>query len=279
MKKIVAVTVMLLLLLGLCGVTALAESTVKVYVSIAGKDGNAALSMEAVAVSDIDGDGALTIHDALYAAHEAKYEGGAAAGYAASASEYGLSMDKLWGAANGSSYGYYLNDASPQSLADAVKDGDHVSAFVYTDLTAWSDTYCYFDVKTAEGKVGDTLTLTLFAAGYDAAYNPVTLPVEGAIITVDGEATAYVTDADGKVTLSLQKEGTCVISATSDTQTLVPPTCKVLVSATAATPDTDEEVSSPATGEASVAWVCGVSVAAFVLAVLACACRKHAYEN
>ena len=57
------------------------------------------LAMEKITVADNDGDGALTINDALYAAHEKAFTGGAAAGYASVQSDWGLSLSKLWGIA------------------------------------------------------------------------------------------------------------------------------------------------------------------------------------
>ncbi len=212
--------------------TAKAVATADVYVTIADGQGKLAVAQKLVTVSDLDDDGVLTIHEVLYAAHEAYYEGGAAAGYGAEVSSYGLSMTKLWGVENGGSYGYYVNNASAWSLGDAVNSGDYVNAFVYTDLTAWSDTYCYFDVHTASATQGDTVELMLTAAGYDASYNPIAIPVEGATITINGVATEYTTDAEGKVSVKLNTAGQCLISATSATQTLVPPVCWVTVAET-----------------------------------------------
>ena len=212
-----------------CVATVATGATTNVYVTIADAEGKLALAQEAVTVTDVDGDGKLTIHDALYAAHEAKFDGGAAAGYGAEEGAYGLAITKLWGEENGGSYGYYVNNASAWSLTDSVVDGDYVNAFVYTDLIAWSDTFCFFDVNTATVEQTGSITLTLSAAGYDASYNPITVPVEGATITVDGVATEIKTDGEGKATLTLETAGVVVISATSETQTLVPPACKISV--------------------------------------------------
>ena len=228
-------------------VEAATEATV--LVTIADASGKLVLAMEAVTVTDIDADGALTINDALYCAHETYYDGGAAAGYASAMSDYGLSLAKLWGTENGGSYGYYVNDVAAWGLADPIADNDRVNAFVYTDLTAWSDTYCYFDVVTMDAKAGDTLTLTLSAAGYDADWNPVTLPVAGATITLNGEKTDAVTDENGKATVTLSGEGTLILSAVSDTQTLVPPVCLVTLPAAEKTVGSDT-AASPDTGDA-----------------------------
>lgn len=249
MKKMFATVLSVLLCILLC-TTAYAETadSIKVFVTIADADGKLAIANEAIAVTDADEDGALTINDALIAAHDAKFNGGAEEGYAFSMGAYGLQMDKLWGAENGTGYGYYVNNASATGLGDVIKAGDYVSAFVYTDTTNWSDTYCYFDSSKAALEAEQSISLVLLAAGFDANWNPITVPVEGAVITVNGEPTEVKTNAEGKATVMLKNSGTHVISAVSDTQTLVPPACTVTVTAkpAASTPtDTDD---APATG-------------------------------
>lgn len=231
MKKLLVSVLSVLAVSAACTVTAFAEEadSVNVYVTIADAQGNIAIAGESIDVTDADGDGAFTINDALYIAHEVYYDGGAAVGYASAYGDYGLSLNKLWGTENGGSYGYYVNNIAAWSLADAIDNGDYINAFVYTDLDAWSDTYCYFDANTASAVAGSEVTLTLSAAGYDADWNPVVLPVEGAAITVNGESTDLKTDAEGKVTLKFENDGSYVISAVSDTQILVPPVCKIKV--------------------------------------------------
>jgi len=232
-KKVLSILVAALLVVTLANpVKVNAADSAKVYVTIADGEGELALIQEAVTVTDADGDGALTINDALYLAHEAKFEGGAAAGYASATTEYGLSLTKLWGVENGGSYGYYVNNVSSMGLGDPVKDGDYIYAFVYTDTTTWSDAYSYFDVNQASTTEDGELTLTLMAAGgYDESWNVIMKPVEGATITINGEESDFVTDAEGKVTITGLTEGTALISAKSDAMTLVPPAVYVDVTA------------------------------------------------
>ncbi|MDO5148808.1 MAG: hypothetical protein Q4D76_05375 [Oscillospiraceae bacterium] len=218
-----------------CSVSFAEETdTVNVNVTIADKDGNPVLVQEEISVTDIDNDGKLTINDALYLAHEKEFEGGASAGYGFAETQYGLSLTKLWGTENGGSYGYYVNNKAAMSLGDAVAEGDFVNAFVYTDTSAWSDTYCWFDINSAEINSGDELKLTLSAAGYDEQWNPVTKKVEGAAIIVNGNLTTYKTDAEGNVVIRLEETGNFVISASSENMILVPPVCVVNVNGTAA---------------------------------------------
>ena len=225
MKKYAIAFLCALLALALCG-AAVAET---VYVTIADGQGQLVMVNAAIDVTDVDADGALTINDALYAAHEAAYEGGAEAGYAAADAGYGLSISKLWGEENGGSYGYYLNDVSAYSLLDPVADGDYLNAFVYTDLEAWSDVYCAFDCRTVEMEAGAEVGLTLNMMTFDENWNPVSLPVEDAILTIDGEDSEVVTDAEGKAQFTIEAAGEYLISARSDSAILVPPVCIVTV--------------------------------------------------
>lgn len=248
MKKILSITMAVFMLMGALSLTVfgteVSPESADVYVTVADNSGKLVLVQEKISATDKDGDGKVTVDEALFAAHKAKYEGGAEAGYASVATAYGLSLMKLWGDESGS-FGYYVNNASAMSLAVEVKDGDHINAFIYTDLVMWSDTYCFFDSNTVSVKEGEEISLTLKYSGFDASWNTVVLPVEGATITIDGEDTQYKTDADGKVTVKLDKAGDIVISATSETMTLVPPVCKAAVEAKAVADVTEEPEETP----------------------------------
>ena len=225
MKKTLSIILSALLALSAVSFTACGsdDSGDDVYVTVT--NGSIVLAYDDIDLRDADGDNALTVNDALYLAHEENFKGGAAAGYASEMTDYGLSLTKLWGIDNGGAYGYTVNNVGAMSLADTVKPGDHIVAYVYTDLTAWSDTFCYFDKQYVDvEKNGEfTFELTLSANGYDESFAPITTPVEGAVITINGIATEYVTDSNGKVTVTITDD--CVISAASETMTLVPPIC------------------------------------------------------
>ena len=118
-----------------------------------------------------DGDGAYTVNDVLYAAHDAAYEGGVAAGYATADTQWGLSIAKLWGDESGN-FGYWLNNASCWSLTDPVAEGDYVVAFVYYDGTNYSDAYAYFTEGSYTVAAGEALIVELQAvSGYDENWN------------------------------------------------------------------------------------------------------------
>ncbi|MEE1218895.1 MAG: hypothetical protein U0L20_03110 [Ruminococcus sp.] len=247
MKKLIAITLTFFVLLSSAATAAFAKiaDEISVYVTIANENGKLVLSQEKISVTDIDSDNVLTINDALYNAHQSKYKGGAKAGYESAKTEYGVSLNKLWGVTNGGSYSYYLNNKSALSLSDTVKDGDYINAFIFTDLNSYSDTYCYFNINSASVDANEKINLTLTSATFDDNFNPITVPVENAFITVNGEKTAVTTNAKGEAVIQLKDSGDYVISATSDTQILVPPVCKLTVKNINTKPVTQPVTSKP----------------------------------
>lgn len=229
MKKILSALIALVLLIS-CAFCEEAAETLNVFVSITDDTGALVLAHEEIQVTDADADGALTIADALACAHASKHENGAAA-FACAQTEYGLSLTLLWGVDNGGSYGYMVNNVSPMSLSDAVKEGDHVKAYAYTDLVAWSDTYAFFNAASMEAKAGEEVALTLSANGYDEMWNPVVNAVANAKITVNGVETEVVTAEDGACVLSFTEAGVYVVSAVSESMNLVAPVCVITVTA------------------------------------------------
>ena len=222
MKKLLALTLALLLT---CSATCAEGVNALVTIALGAER---TVSMTPVAVTDADGDGVVSIADALACCHAACYVGDDE-GFIAVPSEFGLSLVKLWGVDNGGAFGYCVNHAPAMSLLDPVAEGDHVYAYAYADTTAWSDMYCHFDADVLTVKAGDAVTLTLRGNGYDANWNPVTLPVAGAAITISGEPTAFVTGEGGTVQLTFAEAGQYMVSAASETQVLVPPVCLVTV--------------------------------------------------
>lgn len=257
-----------------------AEGDVKAFVTISDSNGELALAMEKITVSDIDSDGVITINDALYCAHEQKFEGGAEKGYASSETQYGISINKLWGVDNGGSYGYYLNDASALSLADPIKSGDRISAFLYTDLNTWSDTYCYFDRSTVNVKAGAELELVLNSLGFDAEWNQIVVPVSNATVTVNGEKTEFKTDENGRVKLALNESGRFVISAESESCVLVPPVCIAEVAKTENEQESENSNVVGATGDGTeLIWVVILALASFIGITATAASKRRTNEK
>ncbi len=229
MKKQLSLLMSLLLALMALLPAALAEAPepLTVYVSISDDTGALVLAYAPVTVTDTDADGALTLSDALHCAHAAHPEGAAA--YQAVPSEFGVSLTRLWGIENGGSYGYYRNDGFSSNLLDPIAAGDHVKAYAFTDLAAWSDTYSFFVAPALAAKPGEPVELILSMAAFDESYAPVTLPAAGATLLVDGAATEAVTDENGQAILTFAEPGTYQVSAASEMVNLVPPVCIITV--------------------------------------------------
>lgn len=194
----------------------------KVYVSISNK-GDLVVRQQSVDVVDTDDDGALTVSDALYCAHEKYYKGGAEEGYAASIGQYGLGIDKLWGDTS-YNFGYYVNDVMSMGAGDAIKDGDYVNAYIYKDGVGYSDKYTFFNTHKIGLKTNASKTFKLSYAGYT-----VTAPLKYAVIMINGEHTEIGTGKKGKFKLNFNQSGSYFISADHEEETIVPPTLIVFV--------------------------------------------------
>lgn len=201
----------------------------KVYVSIHTPEDGYVLAHQPIDLTDIDGDGKLTIDDALYIAHDKFYPTGDE-GYDSTVSTYGLMLTKLWGIENGGSFGYYVNNNMSSGLSDELKNGDSIRAYVYSDTKNYSDAYSYFNIESADIFTGRTIDLTANYYTFDANWMPVLNPLNGAEILINGEKTDLITDATGKVSVKFEKAGKNIITASSDKLTLVPPVCVVNVS-------------------------------------------------
>lgn len=231
------------------------EGSINVVVAINVK-GTFEIKNKTVEVTDYNKNGYFDIDDTLYCAHEQNYKGGAAAGYSSyTGGNYdGISLGKLWGD-DSRSFGYYVNNASAWSLADVVKDGDYVYAFVYSDGVNYGDKYSYFDTikTTALSGTEKELTLTAFSE-YDAVWNPVFAPYKNAVVKVDGEVSGS-TDDNGIVKLKFDKPGVYEVTAAAaegSSDVLVTPLCKVTVTSNNAS-DYQDEFSLSKAKEAGVA--------------------------
>lgn len=197
------------------------------------KDGSAMLN-RSVIVKDIDGDGTLTYDEALKAAHDAYYEGGAEAGYGSENTEFGLSLTKLWGDTSGA-FGYWKNDGSCWSLGDAVADGDYLNAFVYKDAAGYSDAYIRFDYNSYMTLTEVVCDVALEKAVWDTeAYAYVFQSCEGAAFSVYDSGRKLVSAEDYTVSeegILFKKAGTYYLVASgTDSQNFVPAVTKVRAS-------------------------------------------------
>ena len=167
MKKSFAMAAALAMAFSAVAVNTYAEGETKVYVTVSDSNSELVLTQEPVNVTDIDGDGKLTVNDALYIAHENNYEGGAAAGYKTSVGQFGLGLDVLWGKENKQSFGYYVNSKMANGLTDEIKDGDYIDALTFPDPSNLDYHYSWFDAREGEGDPDKEVTLQLKALSFE----------------------------------------------------------------------------------------------------------------
>lgn len=186
-------------------------------------DGQAAIGLP-VTVTDRNSDGVLTYDEALVALHETYCPGGyeIVEGF----------VEKLWDVTTTPKGSYYFvknNAALSMGVADktsTVAQGDKLYCCVFTDEKNWSDAICYFTKTEVAAQAGKAFTLNLQGGSSMAVggYNPGNLAGAQVGIWKDGKFTAIdgaVTDKNGNVTLTLNKAGTYIISASGEIQTQI----------------------------------------------------------
>jgi len=181
-----------------------------VFVTIFDGNNSPALTYKQIKVIDTDKDGKISIEETLSAAHKEYYVG--ENGYSVSTTQYGKSINTLWGYTDDSySFSYYLNDSMASGLDDEVREGDFVCAYHYV-YGIFSD-YVYFDIKECEIAVNQDITLTLYKVGFDENWQEISSPLANANIIIDNQGTTDMTNENGQITLSFQTGGTHIVSA------------------------------------------------------------------
>ena len=189
---------------------------------------NNPIIVKKINVSDKNSNVAIDIDDAFITVHE---EAGFSDGYATIEADWGKAVSKLWGIENGGAYGYYVNNVFAMGPNDPLEDGDYLSAFVYKDVTSYSDTYTYFDKENVELKHDNTtLELTLSKSDYTSSTG--CAPVNDATITtLEDETITATPDENGNVSLTFEAGKTYTVVARNDEKNYVPAFCKVTVEA------------------------------------------------
>ena len=178
---------------------------------------NSAMVEKPVTVTDINKDGKLTYDEALVAAHDAYFEGGAEAGYATRPNEppyEGAQVTKLWGVETTATMFYIGKDGISTSVdIDTVKSGDKLYASVLSDQASYSDYYTWFDKTTAEMEVSHPLKITLEGKTWGEAepMGGITLGTweNGAFVPIEGA----VTDKNGRASVTINETGTYLLTA------------------------------------------------------------------
>lgn len=221
-KRFYAFLLTLVTLLSLFGFHAFADDVaatkIETYVTLSrygefvtDKDDNAFVQLPV----ELDGKSSYTLDDVFVAAHDLYYADGADVGYASDEGKYGLYVVKLWGDESGN-FGYQVNRGTENvlGLSHEVEDGDYIDVCIYQNSYPDTESYTRFDALTKTVYVGENVEFVLERSGYDEDWNTIYSPCEGAAITIDGKASEYVTDADGKTVLTFDTAGQYTVSAT-----------------------------------------------------------------
>ncbi len=239
MKRILATLLALIMLISVTPVLA-EETDITVYVSISkygeiltGANG----AQMAYAPVTLSGQDSYNVDDALREAHRLYCPDGID-GYASSVSDWGLGVDILWGDTS-YNFGYYINGSTSTLLGDAVLDGTYIDAFIYENI--YTEKYSAFNLPEKEVDKDEEFELEISQLTYDENWNPSYSLCSGATVTVNGEATEYITDENGCVTLSFSEPGRYIVSAYKDetitdeegeekiVPTITAPVCVVIV--------------------------------------------------
>ena len=249
-KRIVTLLMALIMLLGLIPTIAFAEEdgSIKIYMSVSNAgtlatcaDGKA-MAFREVTVTDDNGDGKITFHEALIAAHNAYYSGGAADGYDAGTGF----VQKIWGVANGGSYFFNQNDISiPVGVMEQpISNQDYLTVCIMKDAAGYTDiANTYFKeasgkiVKRVEINAKESLQLTLIGCVLDYnTWQTVPTALSGVAVGVwqngaFAQLDSLTTDQDGKAEVSFDEPGTYILTAEGsfDGKAIMAPTCLVTV--------------------------------------------------
>ena len=189
-----------------------AAEPVDVTMTVSNK-GTLALVNGTVTVTDSNGDGILTYHEALEAAHAAYCPDG----YTATESEWGISVSKIWGVETYNSLYFRNGEALANHVGNTetstVAEGDSLLVSVNKDDTYYSDRYSSFNLteKTVVAGVSFKLTLKAELTGGSTIVPNATIGIwkDGVFTPIEGMATGE----DGNVTLTFDEVGTYIISA------------------------------------------------------------------
>lgn len=236
-------------------------NSAKFYVTI-GASGKFAVDKEGhlmanvpVFVPDYNNDGKYNYAEILRATHEEYYIDGVD-GYASFRSPEGLGLSTLWGVSNGGSYAYYHKETPggdmiiPPNLESIVEPGSEVNAFIYRDISTWTDKPTIIQCDTNCTTPNEAKTFTVLRLGYDENYNfcsynsadvqlyllqdnSVLIPLSEAdgiteYDTITGQkkkSVTGITDLRGRVTLSFAEKGSYKLCVLPQPDNYYSPTC------------------------------------------------------
>ena len=239
--------------------TVLAEDASADILITVTQGGNVLNDTAALTVTDADGDGLLTVYDALYLLHEEQFAGGAAAGLQTLQEEDVLRAAIVWGMDTGNAFSCYVNDVSVDSLQAPLTAGDCVRAELPDPVEPT-------EVNAEEVTVGAVLQIPeqvppLIAEAQPETQPPTTAPPQppatttteekitismtvsrgprdanaqaqtnnanhanspNVNVTVNNQPTNLKTDQDGKITITVFENGQAVVGGQNQNVTLNP---------------------------------------------------------
>ena len=236
--------------------TVLAEDASADILITVTQGGNVLNDTAALTVTDTDGDGLLTVYDALYLLHEEQFAGGAATGLQTLQEEDVLRAAIVWGMDTGNAFSCYVNDVSVDSLQAPLTAGDCVRAELPDPVEPT-------EVNAEEVTVGAVLQIPeqvppLIAEAQPETQPPTTAPPQppatttteekitismtvsrgprdanaqgqtnnanspNVNVTVNNQPTNLKTDQDGKITITVFENGQAVVGGQKQNVTLNP---------------------------------------------------------
>lgn len=215
MKKLLSLLLVIAMLITPISVFATDENTTitaYVTVSIYGEfaetaDGEAAVLLPV----ELTGKSEYTLDDLFIETHNLY---SSTDSYASETGDYGAYITKFWGDESGN-FGYQVNGGTEavMGLNHTVENGDYADVTIYKSFSPDTEAYTKFDRYEEEILESESIDLTLYQAEYDANWNIVFSPCEGATVTINGEETEFITDAEGMVNLYFDEAGTYTVSA------------------------------------------------------------------
>ncbi len=260
MKKIISFILSLVMVLSSFGVITFAteneNNVITVYVTVSKygeiiNDKNG--SPVAMALVELSGKVSYVLDDAFKMIHADLCENGIS-GYETATGDWGLYVSKFWGDTS-ENFTYQVNfgEEDVWGPTHEIEDGDCIEFCINKSGGLDMETYTRFDKRNVEIQPGETVDLVLTQSEYTAD-GMAFFPCADAALTINGEITESITDADGGASVCFEDCGEYVVSASKtklvadETVTAIQaPVCVVTVS-DAEIPPTDIPTDTPTDG-------------------------------
>ena len=243
MKKVIALILSVVMIIGSLGVMTFATEsepaavsvsiTISKYGEFVNDKNGCPIAMTSV---ELSGKEVYVLDDVFRTVHTDLYEDGET-GYDTATGEWGLYVSKFWGDTS-ANFTYQVNFGEEDVWGPnhEIENGDFIEFCINKSTGSDMEVYTRFDKRKVEVHPGETVDLTLSQAGYTET-GLTFFACEDAAITVNGVLTETVTDAEGKASVSFEECGQYVVSAVKEklvadeTVTAIEaPVCLIMVS-------------------------------------------------